>query len=389
MALGHNAPCVIDAVRAALDAGEPAMVQPYRAPHAVALASGSGGWLPATVAWVFTTSGAEAVEAAIKLVRARTRRPIILSAHGSFHGKTLGALAATGQRSTPRASARSARLRAGSVRRRRGACRAARQRRRRIAALFLEPIQGERGVHLPPPGYLRACASLCTPHGVALVLDEVQTGLGRTGRLFACEHEGVAPDVLLVGQGARRRPVPPRRLPRVGACWDERFALRHSSTFANNNVACRVGLAVLDALTRGGLCAEAARKGKRLLARLEQLAERYPSHRCGPRPRPHDRHRAPTAWREEGAFLSFLDHQGLYAYAVAATVAENAGVLVLPTLGERPCSAWRRRWSSRTWSSTWPSTGSSRLPRLDRGATRPSRARSARSTSLEPPFGPQ
>src|ERR1700682_4480093 len=98
VALGHNAPAVVPAVRAALDECEPAMVQPYRAPHAVALAADLVRLAPGNLArCVFTTSGAEAVEAAIKLVRARTGRTIILSAHGSFHGKTLGALAATGQ----------------------------------------------------------------------------------------------------------------------------------------------------------------------------------------------------------------------------------------------------------------------------------------------------
>lgn len=96
--LGHNAPCVSQAVRAALDAAEPAMVQPYPAPWAEALAAALAGLAPGRLArCVFTTSGAEAVEAAIKLVRARTGRPLILSTHGSFHGKTLGALAVTGQ----------------------------------------------------------------------------------------------------------------------------------------------------------------------------------------------------------------------------------------------------------------------------------------------------
>lgn len=339
VALGHNAPCVIDAVRAAFDGAEPAMVQPYRAPYAEELASRLTRLAPGNLSrGIFTTSGAEAVEAAIKLVRARTRRPIILSAHGSFHGKTLGALAVTGQTQYAEgfgplppgfervefgdAEALAARLAGDGD---------------RIAAFFLEPIQGERGVHLPPPGYLRRVRDLCTQYGIALVLDEVQTGLGRTGRLFACEHEGIAPDVLLVGKALGGGVFPLGGCFASDAFWDERFALRHSSTFANNNVACRVGLAVLDALTRGGLCDDAARKGARLLARLAQLAERYPKIIAAVRGRglmtaielrpPGD---------DEGAFLSFLKYQSLYAYAVAATVAENASVLILPTLGTSP-----------------------------------------------------
>lgn len=336
VALGHNAPCVTDAVRAALDSSEPAMVQPYRARYAEELATALARLAPGNLSrCIFTTSGTEAVEAAIKLVRARTRRPIILSANGSFHGKTLGALAVTGQ---PQYSEGFGPLPPGFERVEFGDAEALAARLAkdgdRIAAFFLEPIQGERGVHVPPPGYLRQVRDLCTRYGVALVLDEVQTGLGRTGRLFACEHEGIAPDVLLVAKALGGGLFP------LGAClasapfWDERFALRHSSTFANNNVACRVGLAVLDALTRGGLCEEAARKGEHLRARLTELAARYPRIIAEVRGRGlMSAIELRPLGDDAGAFLSFLKHQGLYAYAVAGAVAEIASVLILPTLG--------------------------------------------------------
>jgi acetylornithine/succinyldiaminopimelate/putrescine aminotransferase/predicted amino acid dehydrogenase len=337
LALGHNAPPVREAVLAALDASEPAMVQPYRARYAEALASRITELAPGDLSCgVFTTSGAEAVEAAIKLVRAHTGRPLILSATGSFHGKTMGALAVTGQRqyadgfgSPPPdfdyvefgdADALAARLARDGE---------------RVAAFFLEPIQGERGVLLPPPGYLARTRDLCTRHGVALVLDEIQTGLGRTGRLFACQHEAIAPDVLLVGKALGGGLFPLGGCFASAAFWDERFALRHSSTFANNNVACRVGLAVLDALTLGGLCEEAARKGEQLLEGLGRLAERYPHVIAAVRGRglmTAIELRPPG--EEQGTFLSFLAHQGLYAYAVGAMAAETASVLVLPTLGD-------------------------------------------------------
>lgn len=335
VALGHNAPCVIDAVRAALDGAEPAMVQPYPAPYAEELASSLARLAPGQLSrGIFTTSGAEAVEAAIKLVRVRTRRSIILSANGSYHGKTLGALALTGQTQYaedfgpfPQGFDRVEFGDAEAL-----AARFARD-GEQIAAFFLEPIQGERGVHLPPPGYLRRVRDLCTQYGVALVLDEVQTGLGRTGRLFACEHEGIAPDVLLLGKALGGGLFPLGGCFASAAFWDDRFALRHSSTFANNNVACRVGLAVLDALTRGGLCEDVARKGEHLMARLHRIAERYPRVITAVRGRglmTAIELRPPG--RDAGAFLSFITHQGLYAYAVAATVAENSSVLVLPTL---------------------------------------------------------
>lgn len=335
VALGHNAPCVRDAVRAALDGSEPAMVQPYRAPYAEELANSLTRLAPGDLSCcVFTTSGAEAVEAAIKLVRARTRRPIILSATGSFHGKTLGALALTGQTQYAEGFGP---LPPGFERVEFGDAEALAVRFARdgeqIAALFLEPIQGERGVHVPPPGYLARVRNLCTQYGVALVLDEVQTGLGRTGRLFACQHEGIAPDVLLLGKALGGGLFPLSACLASAAFWDEGFALRHSSTFANNNVACRVGLAVLEALTSGGLSDDAARKGERLLARLGQLAQQHPRIVAAVRGRGLMGAIELRPLGEEGAFLSFLTHQGLYAYAVAATVAERASVLVLPTLG--------------------------------------------------------
>src|SRR5262249_23520063 len=129
----------------------------------------------------------------------------------------------------------------------------------------------------------------------------------------------------------------------LGAClasadwWDDRFGLRHSSTFANNNIACRVGRAVLAALTTDGFCAEVARKGERLLAGLRRVTERCPGVIAAVRGRgllAAVELRPGSA--DDGIFLSFLSNHGLYAYAVAAALAEETGVLMLPTLGEAP-----------------------------------------------------
>jgi acetylornithine/succinyldiaminopimelate/putrescine aminotransferase/predicted amino acid dehydrogenase len=339
VALGHNAPAVVRAVQEGLAACVPAMVQPYRAPYATALAAELQRLAPGRLSrCVFTTSGAHAVEAALKLVRAKTGRSLVLSTHGSFHGKTLGALALTGQRQYAEgfgplpggvehipygdAEAFERRLTAKAD---------------RIAGFFVEPIQGERGVIVPPKGYLPRIEKLCRRHGIALVVDEIQTGLGRTGRLFACEDEGIAPDVLLLAKALGGGLFP------LGAClvsaefWDERFALRHSSTFANNNIACKVGLAVLDELTRGGLCQAAAERGVHLHARLERLARFFPRTIRATRGRGL---LGAVELRPIGAdrsyLLAFLHEQGLYAYAVAGAVAEAASVLILPTLGQRP-----------------------------------------------------
>ncbi len=335
--LGHNAPPVVDAVRAALAEGEPAMVQPYRAPHAVALAEALGRVMPGGE-WhcVFTTSGAETVEAAIKLVRARSGRPTILSAVGSFHGKTLAALAATGQ---PQHAEGFGPLPPGFEHVPFGDAGALEQRLQRgdVAAVLLEPIQGERGVHVAPPGYLRSVRERCTQHGAALVLDEIQTGLGRTGRLLACQHDEIVPDVLLLAKGLGGGLFPLGAMLASPEWWDDGFGLRHSSTFANNNIACRVGRAVLETITANGFCADVARKGERLLAGLRRLAERCPGVIADVRGRGL---LAAIELRpvggEQGIFVSFLGNHGLYACTVAAALAEETGVLTLPTLGEAP-----------------------------------------------------
>lgn len=337
LALGHNAPEVLAAVHSALGAAEPAMVQPYRAPHAEALAEALIRAAPGDLAHcVFTNSGAEAVEAAVKLVRTRTGRPLVLSTERSFHGKTMGALAATGQRQYAEgcgpeppgfervpfgdADALAARLQVDGE---------------RVAAFLVEPIQGEAGVLLPPHGYLQRVRELCTRHGVALVLDEIQTGLGRTGRLFACQHDDVAPDLLLVAKALGGGLFP------LGAClvapafWDHRFGLRHSSTFANNNIACRVGLAVLEALRTRALPAAAERHGTRLLRGLDELQARHPRVLRAVRGRGLMTALELRAYgADDGAFLSFVRYQGFQAYSVAATLAEQAGLLVLPALGD-------------------------------------------------------
>jgi hypothetical protein len=204
--------------------------------------------------------------------------------------------------------------------------------------LFLEPIQGEGGVIVPPPGYLARARELCSRHGVALVLDEIQTGLGRTGRMFACEEDGVVPDLLLVGKGLGGGLFPLAACLVADGWWDERFALGHSSTFANNNVACAVGMAVLRELAgdrdRPGLVARAAARGERLGAGLRRLAARYPRVVAAARGRG-------LLWALElqpadeaqGLLLGYLQHQGLYAYAAAMVLAQQSSVLALPTLG--------------------------------------------------------
>ena len=190
-------------------------------------------------------SGTEAVEAAIKFSRAATGRPGIVAAQRGFHGRTLGALSATFKEDYRRPFAP---LLPGFSHVPFGDLPALdRAITDETAAVILEPVQGEGGVRPAPAGYLQGAAELCRQRGSLLILDEVQTGFGRTGRLFACEHSGVVPDLLAVAKSmAGGLPMAACLLgPRVGVLPPA----SHGSTFGGNPLACAASLAVLDALT--------------------------------------------------------------------------------------------------------------------------------------------
>ena len=208
----------------------------------------------------FCNSGAEANEAAFKLTR-RTGRTRVVVAERSFHGRTMGALALTAQpakqdpfRPLP---GEVTSVPFGDI----DALRAAID--SETAAVFLEPIQGEGGVIPAPSGYLSAAREACNEHGALLVLDEVQTGIGRTGWWFAHQSEGVAPDVVTLAKGLGGG------LP-IGACiaFGPAAGLlgpgSHGSTFGGNPVSCAAALAVLDVIERDGLLMRARVAGERL-----------------------------------------------------------------------------------------------------------------------------
>jgi acetylornithine/N-succinyldiaminopimelate aminotransferase len=222
----------------------------------------------------FANSGAEANEAAFKLVR-RTGRPQIVATEGAFHGRTMGALALTGQPAkrapfeplpgpvtfVPFGDAAALGTAVGPD----------------TAAIFLEPIQGEAGVVLPPEGYLAEARRIATATGALLVLDEVQTGIGRTGAWFAHQREGVDPDVLTLAKGLGGG------LP-IGAClaFGDAASLlepgQHGSTFGGNPISCAAALAVLDTIERDDLCGHAKRVGERLSSGVTQLAHPLVDH---------------------------------------------------------------------------------------------------------------
>lgn len=277
---GHNPP---DLWQVVADVGarlEPSFVQPSALDAAGELARRLARMAPAGLRFTtFTNSGAEAVEAAIKMCRSRTGRSRILSTVRGFHGKTLGALSATG---SPKYQAPFGAPAAGfdtvafgdlaalgdALDRADGA----------YAAFLVEPIQGEGGVVEPPAGYLKQAQALCRDAGTLFVVDEIQTGLGRTGAMFASLEEGLTPDVMTIAKALGGGLIP------IGAClatedaYTEDFGLKHSSTFSGSALACRVGIAVLDRLERDdqALVRHAAAVGRSLKDGLEALAARFP-----------------------------------------------------------------------------------------------------------------
>ena len=274
-AVGHAHPRVVDAVTEQSERLMHAMgdVHPAAAKVALleALAARFPGGGPARA--ILGSSGSDAVEAALKTALVATGRAGVVAFEGAYHGLGFGALDATWR---PHFRERfAARLPHATVFARWGdaddARRAARESRVPIGALLVEPVQGRGGDRLPPPGFLTALRRLCDDEGWLLVADEIYTGFGRTGRWFACEHEGVVPDLLCVGKGlASGMPI--------SACvgraqWMDAWPPSggeaiHTQTFLGHPPACAAALASIAILEQEKLVPRAAELGARALAGL-------------------------------------------------------------------------------------------------------------------------
>lgn len=267
----------------------------------------------------FANSGAEANEAALKLARrwgVRTKGPAavtVVAATGGFHGRTLGALAATGK---PSIQQDFGPLPAGFRHVPWGDLAALEEALDpTVCAVLLEPVQGEAGVRLPPPGYLEGVAELCRQRRVLLVLDEVQTGIGRTGAWFAFQRHGLAPDVVTLGKGLAGG-VP------IGALLARAEVAAvlgpgdHGSTFGGNPLACAAAVAVLETIERDGLLAEVAARGAELATGLERLGAR-------------------TGWVTEVRAAGLLVGVDVALPAAAVVEAARARGLLLNAVGER------------------------------------------------------
>ena len=271
--LGHCHPAIVRAIRE--QCGTLMHVSNlYRNPWSVRLAEELAARVPGTRAF-FCNSGAEANEAAIKLVRRHAHftygaaRHVIISAEASFHGRTFAALTATGQpqyregfeplvpgfRYVPYGDGTALEAAVTDD----------------VCAVLLEPIQGESGVRVPPPGYLAGAAKLCADRGALLVFDEVQTGLGRTGTFLACEAEGVLPDVVTLSKSLGGG-IPLGALLARGAAAKAFVPGSHASTFGGNPVACAAALAFLETLDADKLLDHVRETGDWFMDALRRLA---------------------------------------------------------------------------------------------------------------------
>jgi 4-aminobutyrate aminotransferase len=241
----------------------------------------------------FANSGAEAVEGAIKLARYITRRPAIINFRGSFHGRTIMAMALTSSKLPYREhyeplpggiyTSAYPYVYRSHFKNDPDACvkdcleyleMLFRQfvHPEQVAAMIVEPIQGEGGYVVPPTGFLNSLRKVADKHGILLIIDEVQTGFGRTGKMFACEHDGVRPDIMVLAKGIASG-MPLSAIVSHRDLSSEWKANRHGSTYGGNPVSCAAALATIDVLQEEKLPERAAKVGEAMISRLKAFAK--------------------------------------------------------------------------------------------------------------------
>ena len=278
--IGHNHPAIIDALHAELDRHGPAMLQSHVPDLAGELAKRlcrlAGGKLEKAF---FASSGSEGVEAAIKFSRATTGREGLLYCDGAFHGLTCGALSLM---SEPFWRGKFGPMLANTTAIPFGDLDALHQKlkSRNYAAFFVEPVQSEGGIVVPPANYLSEAKELCARYGTLLVLDEVQTGMFRTGPFLAAHHFHVDPDMVILAKALSGGLMPVSAVLMTNRIYESVYdslkrSIVHTSTFGENSLSMRAGLATLDVLERENLGPRALAMGDQLRSRLRQELSGY------------------------------------------------------------------------------------------------------------------
>lgn len=276
--LGHNPPEVRKAMSQV--GSKPNLLQASLSTYAAVLGHNLAEIVPPGLKHsFFCNSGTEAVEGALKASRAATGRHRIISCEGSFHGKTMGSLSATGRKKyqvpfSPLVPGFEA-IKYGDV-----DILEQKLKSKDVAAFIVEPIQGEGGIIVPPEGYLKGAREICSRYGTLLIVDEVQTGFGRTGRMFACEEEGVTPDILCVAKSLGGGVMPIGAFITTSEVWERAFGgmekcLLHTSTFGGNTMACAAGIASINTILEKNLPDNARKMGEYMLQNLKTLKDKY------------------------------------------------------------------------------------------------------------------
>lgn len=276
--LGHNHPKVIEAVDR-VDS-YPNILQTHLSALSAALAKNLALITPGEMKHCFFgNSGAEAIEGALKIARAYTHRDKIVYAEGAFHGKTMGALSVSGREKYKRAFEP---LIPGCEPVPYGDLASLEEElaNRDVAAFIVEPIQGEGGIIVPPSGYLKQAEALCRKYNTLLIVDEIQTGLGRCGKMFASSDEDVQPDIITLSKSLSGGIVPIGVYITTEKIWKKAYGgfdrcLLHTSTFGGNARACAAGIAAINAILEENLAAQAAEKGSYLLNKLKELKNKH------------------------------------------------------------------------------------------------------------------
>ncbi len=279
MNIGHNHPKVFQAMTQTF--GKPNLLQAALSPLPAVLAHNLAQVTPGGLKHsFFCNSGAEAVEGALKLVRIATGKEPVIYCKGAFHGKSFGALSVTGREKYQKpfapllhnfASVPYDDLEALEEALKLGGA----------AAVILEPIQGEGGIIIPSDGYMRGVRELCDKYNTYLIVDEIQTGFGRTGYMFACEKEGVEPDVMCVAKSLGGGVMPIGAYITTEELWNKAYGsvekcLLHTSTFGGNAMATSAGIAALEVIINNDLPQKAKENGEYFIGKLRELKEKYP-----------------------------------------------------------------------------------------------------------------
>jgi len=229
----------------------------------------------------FSNSGTESVEGCLKMAMLTTGRRKLIGTIGAFHGKTLGALGGTSKaffREPFLPLLNWTHVPFGDVDALAMILKSGDFTGDRAAAVVIEPIQGEGGIVVAPPGYLKAARALCDEFGAMLIFDEVQSGMGRTGKMCACEHDGVTPDLMALGKGFGGGVMPIGAVVGTLKTWQKYIdnPFLHTTTFGGNPLACAAAIATIHVLLEENLLQAAAEKGEYLLKHINALAQKYP-----------------------------------------------------------------------------------------------------------------